>query len=89
MSKSIYKTLNWKILPDQNAGKKDFIANTVTEELLLYLIMEESKFLMESIIPYLQPSDEEAYCDWDSRPFDLSDDMVVTCLSAGYYLEAA
>lgn len=73
---------------NQAAGKKDFIAHTVTEELILYLIMEESKFLMESIIPYLKPSDEEDYCDWDSWPFDLFDDMDVTCLYAEYYLES-
>jgi len=50
--------------------------------------MEESKFLMESIIPYLQPANKNAYYNWESWPFDLFADMdIVTFLYSDYYLE--
>lgn len=71
----------------QASSKKAFVAHTVLEELVLYLVKEESALLMEGIAPYLQPEDDEFYCDWDSWPFDLFNDMdVVTFLYSGYYL---
>lgn len=80
----------------QAAGGTPFIAHTVMEELTLYMIMEESSFLMESIEPYIQPElpeeidpeDECFYSDWTSWPFDLFDDMdVVTFLYSDLYLD--
>lgn len=74
----------------QAANKLSFIAHTVAEELVLYLIMEEAQPLMEEcIIPHLRLIDEEGAClDWDSWPFDLFDDMdVVTFLYCDQYLE--
>lgn len=70
----------------QAAGKTAFIAHTVAQELVLYMVMEESRFLMETILPYLEP-EEDLYGEWDSWPFDLFDDMdVVTCLYSDLYL---
>lgn len=71
------------------ANGLELIAHTVVEELVLYLIMEESKPLMEEcIIPHLQSADEDAYLDWDVWPFDLFDDMdIVTFLYCDGYLE--
>ncbi len=72
----------------QAASGTLFVAHTVAEELILYLVMEESRFLMESIIPDLEAEAEDACYDWDSWPFDLFDDMdIVTFLYCGHYLE--
>lgn len=77
----------------QAASGKQFIAYTVVDELTLYLIMEESKFLMEGIIPYMQRKEGElkddcCYSDWANWPFELFDDMdIVTFLYSDYYLE--
>lgn len=71
-----------------------FIAHTVMDELVLYLIMEESEFLMEStIIPSMQleksaQKDDFLHSNWEDWPFDLFDDMdVVTFLYSDFYLE--
>ncbi len=72
----------------QAAREECFIAHTVIDELILYLIMEESRFLMEGIIPCLYSDNEYAYCNWNSWPFDLFDDMdIVTFLYSDQYLE--
>lgn len=72
---------------NQAASNRSFIAHTVMEELALYLIMEESEFSMESILPYLQSEDDND-CDWDSWVFDLFGDMdIVTLLYSDYYLD--
>lgn len=72
---------------NQAVNEKCFIAHTVMEELVLYLIMKESEFMMEGIITELQPDDEGLYCDWNSWPFDIFDDMdVVTFLYSDWYL---
>lgn len=71
----------------QASGKDCFVAHTVAEEIVLYMIMEESEFLMESILPHLQSEGDISYYDWDSWPFDLFDDMdVVTFLYSDFYL---
>lgn len=72
----------------QASSNKCFIAHTVIEEIILYLIMEESEFLMESILPHLQAENYDINDDWNSWPFALFDDMdVVTFLYSGFYLE--
>lgn len=56
------------------------VAHTVLEELALYLIVEQSRFLMESSNCNL-----EEY--WDEWIFDLFDDMdIITCLYSDQYL---
>ena len=78
---------------EQAASKNCFIAHTVAEELTLYLVMEESEFLMESILPELQLEEGDTeydfiYSNWNSWPFDLFDDMdIVTFLYSDCYLE--
>ena len=64
------------------------IAHSVLEELTLYLIVEESRFLMESIELNDESSDE--YCDnqWDQWIFDIFDDMdLLTWLYSDIYLD--
>jgi DNA-binding XRE family transcriptional regulator len=69
------------------------IAHTVIEELVLYLIMENSRFLMESIVSNTEQEEDEledsdSYYDWDSWAFSLFDDMdIVTFLFSGFYVE--
>ena len=71
----------------QSSSKNCFVAHTVMEEITLYMIMEESEFLMESILPHLQSEEDATYCDWNSWPYDLFDDMdVVTFLYSDSYL---
>ena len=56
------------------------VAHTVLEELAIYLIVEQSRFLMESSNCNL-----EEY--WDEWIFDLFDDMdIITCLYSDQYL---
>ena len=70
-----------------------FIARTVMEELALYLIMEESKLLMETIVPQMRPEEartEDGFLhpNWDSWPFDLFGDMdIITFLYSNLYLD--
>lgn len=69
------------------ASKECFVAHTVMEEITLYMIMRESEFLMESILPHLQSEDDSTCYDWDSWPFDLFDDIdVITFLYSDFYL---
>lgn len=57
------------------------IAHSVLEELTLYLIVDESRFLMESAIP------DENDDTWDGWIYDIFDDMdIVTCLYSDMYL---
>ena len=72
----------------QASSNKYFVAHTVMEEIVLYIIMKESEFLMESIIPHLQSDeDDDTFYDWNNWPFDLFDDMdVVTFLYTDSYL---
>lgn len=60
------------------------IAHTVAEEIVLYSIVEESKFLMESVIPQLCPDED----DWEDWIFDLlGDGDLVTFLYSDFYLD--
>ena len=71
----------------QASSKEGFVAHTVAEEIVLYIIMKESEFLMESIIPCLQTEDDDTFSDWNHWPFDLFDDMdVITFLYFDSYL---
>ena len=65
------------------------IAHSVIEELALYLIVEESRFLMESIKLNIEEDDDvEDYDAWDEWIFDIFDDMdVVTFLYSDIYLD--
>lgn len=66
------------------------IAHSVMEELALYLIMEESRFLMESMNFHIESDDMDPYVDWDSWAFDIFDDMdIVTFLYSDVYLDNA
>lgn len=72
----------------QASSPGSFVAHTVMEELVLYLVMEESRLLMESIVPQMHPEEDPEYSDWDNWPFDLFDDMdLVTFLYSDWYLE--
>ncbi len=72
---------------NQASSEKCFVARTVIEEIALYVIMKESQFLMESILPYFSSQESDLYDNWDSWPFDLFGDMdVVTCLYSDDYL---
>lgn len=66
----------------------EFKAHTVLDEILLYCIMEESKYLMEeTVLPYLPDNLSEEAELWESWVFDLFDDMdVVTFLYSDFYL---
>jgi transcriptional regulator with XRE-family HTH domain len=63
------------------------IAHSVIEELSLYLIMEESRFLMESMDSDMESDDKDSYGHWDSWAFDIFDDMdLITYLYSDIYL---
>lgn len=67
---------------------EQIIAHSVMEELALYLISEESRFLMESIEPNIASDDMESYGYWDSWVFDALGDMdIVTFLYSDHYLD--
>jgi len=62
-------------------------AHSVIEELVLYLIVEESQFIMESIEPDMGNDDVDAYDNWDEWIFDIFDDMdLITFLYSDRYL---
>ncbi len=62
------------------------IAHSVIEELALYLIVEESRFLMETIEANDEFGDED-YDNWDEWIFDIFDDMdLITFLYSNMYL---
>lgn len=72
---------------NQAASNKRFDAHTVAEEMVLYLVMEESGFLMESILPQLQMREKDLDSDWNHWAFDLFEDMdIVTFLYSDFYL---
>jgi hypothetical protein len=63
------------------------IAHSVIEELALYLIMEESRFLMESMEFDGEQDDLVDYDSWDEWIFDIFDDMdLITFLYSDMYL---
>lgn len=72
---------------NQAPSKDCFIAHTILEEITLYMIMEESEFLIESILLNLPPEENTLYYDWSNWPFELFGDMdVVTFLYSDFYL---
>lgn len=63
------------------------IAHSVIEELTLYLIMEESRILMESMVFDGKQDDTDDYDSWDEWVFDIFDDMdLITFLYSDIYL---
>lgn len=73
---------------DQARFSKTFIAHSVVEELILYLVMEESGLLMESILPHLKKDLAKHYFEWDEWPFELFGDMdLITFLYSDCYIE--
>ena len=69
-------------------AKKGFqiIANSVAEGILLYLVMDNSRILIDDMI--FTDEDIKKICGtWEDWVFDLFDDMdVVTCLYSNWYL---
>lgn len=67
----------------------ELIAHTVLEELCLYLIMEESTIVMESIAEQLSEEELDEFIYPNTWAFDLFDDMdVYTFLYSDFYLDA-
>ncbi len=63
------------------------IAHSIIEELALYLIVEESRILMESIETDMEDDDIEGYGNWDEWIFEIFDDMdLITFLFSDIYL---
>lgn len=63
------------------------VAHSVIEELALYLIMEESRFLIESMEFDEEQDDIDCYNDWDGWVFDIFDDMdLITFLYSDMYI---
>lgn len=63
------------------------IAHSVIEELALYLIVEESRFLMESMEFDEEQDDLDDYDSWDEWIYDIFDDMdLITFLYSDIYL---
>lgn len=63
------------------------IAHTVLQELAIYLITEESEFLMETMLPAMMSSGISGLDALEDWPFDLFDDMdIVTWLYSNNYL---
>lgn len=64
-----------------------FLAHDVMQEIAIYLFMEESRFLMECMIPEMEADRVSGLDGWNAWAFDLFEDMdVVTCLYSGDYL---
>ncbi|HJF40613.1 MAG TPA: helix-turn-helix domain-containing protein [[Clostridium] spiroforme] len=65
-----------------------FVAHTVAEELILYLIVEESRFLMELILPHISEEEEYDNLSWDTWLFDLfgDEDLITFLYSDLFYL---
>lgn len=63
------------------------VAHSVMEELVLYLFVEESKFLMECMVPDMKAYGIEGLETWQEWIFDLFEDMdIITFLYSGRYL---
>jgi transcriptional regulator with XRE-family HTH domain len=71
----------------QASAGSQIIAHSVLEELALYLIVEESRFLMESVELDAENDDIEAYEDWDEWIYAIFDDAdLLTFLYSNWYL---
>ena len=67
--------------------KDHFLAHSVLQEMLIYLFVEESKFLMECMIPEMEAHRISGLDMWNEWAFDLFEDMdIVTCLYSDDYL---
>ena len=65
----------------------DIVARSVLQELAIYLIAEESEFLMETMLPAMMSSGISGLDALEDWPFDLFDDMdIVTWLYSNNYL---
>ena len=65
----------------------DIVARSVLQELAIYLIAEESEFLMETMLPAMMSSGISGLDALEDWPFDLFDDMdIVTSLYSNNYL---
>jgi transcriptional regulator with XRE-family HTH domain len=65
------------------------IAHSVIEELALYLMMENSQFLMEAMDINTEFEDDDLYDNRDSWAFDIFDDMdIVTFLYSDWFLDS-
>ena len=65
-----------------HAGR-EIVAHRVIDELALYLIVEESRFLVESKMV----DDEQQDAGWDEWIFDIFDDMdIITFLYSNMYV---
>ena len=54
---------------------KNMLAHSVIEELVLYLIAEESRFAMEEMqFDFVTDNDEDEYIDWNGWVYDIFDD---------------
>lgn len=63
------------------------VAKSVIEELALYLMVEESRFLIESADQGMELTDVDQDGDWDTWIFDVFGDMdIVSCLFSDQYL---
>ena len=67
---------------------RDMVAHRVIDELVLYLVVEESRFLMEEMeFDFSTENDKDEYADWDKWLFDLFDDMdLITFLYSNMYI---
>lgn len=64
------------------------VAHSVIEELTLYLIVEESRLLIESMVDDMSSDLVDQDENWDEWIFDLFDDMdLVTFLYSDFYLD--
>ena len=74
-------------LRKQAAHNVSIMAHSVIQELVLYLVVGEAEFLMESMSEEMERCGVEGVDDWNEWIFDLFDDMdIVTCLYSGMYL---
>jgi hypothetical protein len=72
----------------QASAGSQIIAHSVIEELALYLIVEESRLLMEDIELDTENGDDiDSYEDWDEWIYDIfGDEDLITFLYSGSYL---
>jgi len=55
---------------------RNLLAHSVIDELVLYLVVEEARLLIEELdFINVTDDDEEEYTDWASWPFDIFDDV--------------
>lgn len=65
----------------------NLIAHSVLQELLIYLIVREAEFLMETMYMDMEACGVEGLEDWEGWIYDLFGDMdIVTCLYSDIYL---